>query len=151
MHLTAADITVEQGSRKLLELLDVDSELGSQHDKVVVLEVDDIRAGELLDDAGRESADALSRRERVYELGCFPSGPTEASGGRIVEREDGERRAAEVFYCLGVVWDREHRRQPPGLQLPCDAVRMQRTVAGEVAVAHDQDSANGLSSLRMRL
>ena len=57
----------------------VGSELVGEHDLLVVLEVDDVRAARAGDDRLAEAPDVLPRREGVDEVGPRPSGKTTPS------------------------------------------------------------------------
>src|SRR6266511_3012521 len=120
MHLSAADEAIQDGCRELLELFDIRLELGGQDRSVVVLEVNDVRASRAGHYPSSELPDPFAWRERVDEV-----------------------RAAAVR-------NGDEGRKTPGVELHRDLVRVKCAVAGEVAMADQQDVRDRPAARRRR-
>ena len=140
MGLARADDRVEQGRRERRQALHVHpTELGREDRLLVVLEVHDVRTAVAADEVDDERADVLARGEGVDEVGAAAVREAERPGARLLVAYDRERRPSDVVDGVDQIRHRDERSEAAPVELGGDGEDVECAVAGEVAVADEDD------------
>ncbi len=122
----------------------------AENGSIVVLQVNDIWASHRRDYVSGELANSFARSERVDQVRTTAVREAKTVGVRVSVRDDRERRPSEVLNGFRIARNRNDGRVAPGVELQRNPVRVQRAVAGEVAMA-DEQHVSGRSALRRHL
>jgi hypothetical protein len=101
--------------------------------------VDDVTTSIEANGVEAEATDMLTWRERVNQIWPGTVGKPKATASYATVRQHVESRTAKIADSARAARDRNCRRPPEPFKLPSDRVDVVRAVAGEVAVAYEEN------------